>query len=88
MIEDHREIEAMFRRLESREGSPEHADAEQVLKQLEGVPAPTRPHPSAPDSPPANKLLAPPTGLVDRVRDALTYAACCCRHCCGQVRSR
>ncbi|NUR91271.1 MAG: hemerythrin domain-containing protein [Nonomuraea sp.] len=34
--------------------------------------APTRPHPSAPDTPPANKLLAPGTGLVDRIRDALT----------------
>ncbi|MGN9774577.1 hemerythrin domain-containing protein [Micromonospora sp. H33] len=34
--------------------------------------APTRPHPSAPDRPPANKLLAPGTGLVDRVRDALS----------------
>ncbi|WP_165988667.1 hemerythrin domain-containing protein [Streptomyces sp. YIM 98790] len=34
--------------------------------------APTRPHPSAPDTPPANKLLAPGAGLVDRARDALT----------------
>ncbi|MDA4889931.1 hemerythrin domain-containing protein [Streptomyces sp. MS2A] len=34
--------------------------------------APTRPHPSAPDKPPANKLLAPGTGMVDRVRDALS----------------
>ncbi|WP_246148499.1 hemerythrin domain-containing protein [Nonomuraea turkmeniaca] len=34
--------------------------------------APTRPHPAAPDTPPANKLLAPGTGLVDRLRDALT----------------
>ncbi|MEU0970010.1 hemerythrin domain-containing protein [Streptomyces sp. NPDC005917] len=34
--------------------------------------APTRPHPSAPDTPPANKLLAPGVGLVDRMRDALT----------------
>lgn len=34
--------------------------------------APTRPHPSAPDKPPANKLLAPGAGLVDRMRDALT----------------
>ncbi|GEC02471.1 hemerythrin [Streptomyces spinoverrucosus] len=34
--------------------------------------APTRPHPSAPDKPPLNKLLAPGAGLVDRVRDALT----------------
>lgn len=34
--------------------------------------APTRPHPLAPDTPPLNKLLGPGTGLVDRVRDALT----------------
>ncbi|ATW51884.1 hemerythrin domain-containing protein [Streptomyces xantholiticus] len=34
--------------------------------------APTRPHPSAPDTPPANKLLAPGMGMVDRVRDLLT----------------
>ncbi|MDT9700971.1 hemerythrin domain-containing protein [Streptomyces sp. P17] len=34
--------------------------------------APTRPHPSAPDTPPANKLLAPGVGMVDRLRDALS----------------
>lgn len=34
--------------------------------------APTRPHPYAPDKPPANKLLAPGVGLVDRLRDALS----------------
>ncbi|KUM78016.1 hemerythrin domain-containing protein [Streptomyces sp. ISL-22] len=34
--------------------------------------APTRPHPAAPDTPPLNKLLAPGTGMVDRLRDALT----------------
>ncbi|MCF3134155.1 hemerythrin domain-containing protein [Streptomyces olivochromogenes] len=34
--------------------------------------APTRPHPAAPDTPPANKLLAPGAGLVDRARDFLT----------------
>jgi hemerythrin superfamily protein len=34
--------------------------------------APTRPHPSAPDTPPANKLLAPGAGLVDRARDFVT----------------
>lgn len=33
--------------------------------------APTRPHPSAPDQPPINKILDPGAGLVDRVRDAL-----------------
>jgi hemerythrin-like domain-containing protein len=34
--------------------------------------APTRPHPSAPDRPPLNKVLGLGAGLVDRVRDALT----------------
>ncbi|MFI8186955.1 hypothetical protein ACIF70_41740 [Actinacidiphila glaucinigra] len=34
--------------------------------------APTRPHPSALDTPPGNKLLAPATGLVDRARDFVT----------------
>lgn len=37
--------------------------------------APTRPHPSAPDTPPMNKLLAPGAGLVDRVRDAVAGRA-------------
>ncbi|MEV1175096.1 hemerythrin domain-containing protein [Nonomuraea sp. NPDC049784] len=34
--------------------------------------APTRPHPAAPDTPPANKLLAPGAGLVDRIRDFIS----------------
>lgn len=34
--------------------------------------APTRPHPSAPDRPPLNKILAPGAGLVDRIRDHLS----------------
>ncbi|GGO90339.1 hemerythrin domain-containing protein [Wenjunlia tyrosinilytica] len=34
--------------------------------------APTRPHPAAPDTPPANRLLGPGVGLVDRARDMIT----------------
>ncbi|MCT7658322.1 hemerythrin domain-containing protein [Mycobacterium deserti] len=34
--------------------------------------APTRPHPSAPDHPPANKILDRGAGLIDKMRDALT----------------
>ncbi|MBA8824957.1 hemerythrin superfamily protein [Saccharopolyspora lacisalsi] len=34
--------------------------------------APTRPHPSAPDQPPANMVLDPGIGMVDRLRDALS----------------
>ncbi|MFE9929630.1 hemerythrin domain-containing protein [Streptomyces sp. NPDC005533] len=34
--------------------------------------SPTRPHPGSPSTPPANKLLAPGIGLVDRARDLVT----------------
>ena len=34
--------------------------------------APTRPHPSAPDTPPGDKAMGPMAGLVDRMRDALS----------------
>ena len=34
--------------------------------------APTRPHPSAPDSPPGDKILGIPTGIVDRIRDKMS----------------
>ncbi|MGP4029449.1 hemerythrin domain-containing protein [Actinomadura sp. 3N407] len=55
----------------------EHANADQLLELGDKVQsakriAPTRPHPSAPSTPPLNKLLAPGAGLVDRVRDRLT----------------
>ncbi|MFF3443749.1 hemerythrin domain-containing protein [Streptosporangium sp. NPDC002721] len=40
----------------------------QAIKKI----APTRPHPAAPDTPPANKVLGPFVGLVDRMRDAVT----------------
>jgi hemerythrin-like domain-containing protein len=34
--------------------------------------APTRPHPSAPDEPPLNKIVGVPTGIVDRIRDKMS----------------
>jgi hemerythrin superfamily protein len=37
--------------------------------------APTRPHPSAPDKPPGNKLLGPGVAIVDRIRDMLSGRA-------------
>jgi len=54
-----------------------HASKEDLLKlgrqvQTAKKVAPTRPHPSAPDRPPLNKLLAPGAGLVDRIRDHLS----------------
>lgn len=34
--------------------------------------APTRPHPSAPDRPPMDRVLGPSIGVVDRIRDKLS----------------
>lgn len=41
-----------------------------VLKAKES--APTRPHPSAPHKPPANLIIGPGVGMIDRLRDALS----------------
>lgn len=46
---------------------------EKVLAAKES--APTRPHPAAPDTPPANRLLDPGVGMIDRMRDALVGRA-------------
>jgi hemerythrin-like domain-containing protein len=34
--------------------------------------APTRPHPSAPDGPPGDKIMGPPVGIMDRMRDLMS----------------
>ncbi|MFD9371782.1 hemerythrin domain-containing protein [Streptomyces sp. NPDC060020] len=58
----------MMRRTCSAEKLDELGDKVRRAKTM----APTRPHPSAPSKPPANKLLAPGVGLVDRARDFVT----------------
>jgi hemerythrin-like domain-containing protein len=35
--------------------------------------APTRPHPSAPDTPPGNLILGPGVGFIDKIRDTLSH---------------
>lgn len=47
------------------------AELDELAKKVNTIKqvAPTRPHPSAPDSPISHKLLGPATGMVDRVRD-------------------
>ncbi|MEU3960334.1 hemerythrin domain-containing protein [Streptomyces buecherae] len=64
--EDH-----LFPRLRAAASAEELATLGDKVRQAKKT-APTRPHPSAPDTPPANKLLAPGAGMVDRLRDALT----------------
>ncbi len=34
---------------------------------------PTHPHPSAPDTPPGNKIAGPLAGIVDRLRDSISH---------------
>lgn len=55
-------------------GHASPADLRRLGEQVQAAKekAPTRPHPSAPDRPPLNKLLAPGAGLVDRIRDHLS----------------
>lgn len=51
--------------------SPEDLhDLGDKIRRLKKV-APIHPHPSTPDTPPANRIIDPMTGIVDRVRDAL-----------------
>lgn len=45
----------------------------QVLRAKQA--APTRPHPATPDTPPANLIIDPGAGLIDRLRDALPHRA-------------
>ncbi|MEU9137451.1 hemerythrin domain-containing protein [Streptomyces sp. NPDC048404] len=65
------EEDNLFPRLRSTASEDELMKLGDKVRQAKKT-APTRPHPSAPDTPPANKLLAPAAGMVDRVRDALT----------------
>jgi hemerythrin superfamily protein len=58
----------------------EHIPHEELVRLREKVEtakqvAPTRPHPSAPNSELFHKLVGPGVGLVDRLRDRLTHRA-------------
>lgn len=65
------EEEDLFPRLQEACSETELTElGEQIVRAKES--APTRPHPSAPDKPPMNKMLDPGAGLVDRMRDALS----------------
>lgn len=61
----------LFPRLQQACERSELAELGEKIIRAKGV-APTRPHPSAPDKPPMNKILGPGLGLVDRIRDALS----------------
>ncbi|MFI9643272.1 hemerythrin domain-containing protein [Micromonospora sp. NPDC051925] len=66
--EEEAELFPRLRAAVAREELVELADRMQAAKRH----LPTRPHPGTPDHPPANRLLNPGAGLVDRIRDALS----------------
>lgn len=66
--EEEDDIFPRLRAMCSAEQLREMGDKVRAIKKI----APTHPHPSAPDTPPANKIMGPMAGLVDRVRDAVT----------------
>ncbi|MEV1156680.1 hemerythrin domain-containing protein [Micromonospora chokoriensis] len=72
-IRDHvrEEENELFPRLRAATAREELVDVAAKVKAVKEI-GPTRPHPGSPDHPPANKLLAPGIGLVDRLRDALS----------------
>ncbi|MFI6785288.1 hemerythrin domain-containing protein [Micromonospora sp. NPDC050276] len=68
VAEEEKELFPRLRAATAREELVEVAAKATAIKKI----GPTRPHPGSPEHPPANKLLAPGIGLVDRLRDALS----------------
>jgi hemerythrin superfamily protein len=68
VAEEEGEMFPHMRRVFSEEELVELGRKVEAVKKM----APTRPHPSAPDEPPGDKILGPITGLLDRMRDAVT----------------
>ena len=64
----------LFPRLRSACGADELRDLGRKVELAKKM-APTHPHPSAPDTPPANLLAGPLAGLVDRVRDVFSSSS-------------
>lgn len=68
VAEEEGEMFPRMREVFSQEELVELGDKVESVKKM----APTRPHPSAPNQPPGDKLLGPVAGLFDRMRDAVT----------------
>jgi hemerythrin superfamily protein len=67
VAEEEGEIFPQMREAFSSEELAELGAKVEAVKRL----APTRPHPSAPDGPPGDKVVGPIVGLFDRMRDAV-----------------
>ncbi|MER7864288.1 hypothetical protein ABTX61_34640 [Amycolatopsis japonica] len=77
ITEDHRAFERIFKELESGKGGDRHRKdlADHLIAELVRHSIAEGPHPAAPDRPPANRILAPGTAFIDKIRDALSDRA-------------
>jgi hemerythrin-like domain-containing protein len=68
---DEEEEPKLFPEMQAALSQEEQEDLGKKITQAKKL-APTRPHPSAPDSPPGDIILGVPTGIMDRIRDAMS----------------
>jgi hemerythrin-like domain-containing protein len=68
---DEEEEPKLFPKLQAALSAEEQSELGEKIERAKRL-APTRPHPSAPDEPPMDKVVGPPTGLIDRVGDKMT----------------
>ena len=68
---DEEEEPKLFPELQCALSEERQLDLGKKISQAKKV-APTRPHPSAPDEPPMDKVMGAPMGIVDRIRDKMS----------------
>jgi hemerythrin-like domain-containing protein len=68
---DEEEEPKLFPQMQAALSAEEQEELGQKITRAKKL-APTRPHPSAPDAPPGDKVLGVPTGIVDRIRDLMS----------------
>ena len=68
---DEEEEPKLFPEMQAALSTEEQADLGEKITTAKKL-APTRPHPAAPDEPPLNKVVGVPTGILDRIRDAMS----------------
>ena len=68
---DEEEEPKLFPQLQSALSQEQQVDLGEKITKAKKL-APTRPHPSAPDEPPGDKILGVPMGIVDRIRDKMS----------------
>ena len=68
---DEEEEPKLFPEMQAKLSKEQQEELGQKITQAKKL-APTRPHPSAPNEPPMDKVLGVPMGIVDRIRDKMS----------------